>query len=181
MFCDFSLGNDILSQKHSHKKPVLLSLPELSSLLHSCFFWRSPTIQHCDFFFGAPSTYTSTVQSVSSSPSLPMHAPNLLSLPMQHPHTTRAYKHPILLPSTRIFSLCIFPTLLCFWQFIYTSRFLFFLTHSGFSNEMLEVFETEVLDFSILSHFIQWILSVSRYPTLTHLPLSRSLDTLLKI
>ena len=49
------------------------------------------------------------------------------------------------------------------------------LTPSGFFNGMLEVFESGVLNY----YTVLFILFVSRNPTLTHLPLSGSLDFLL--
>ena len=53
------------------------------------------------------------------------------------------------------------------------------LTLSGFFNGLLEVFEPEALNYFIFYHPIQSILSASRNPILTHLPLSGFLDSLL--
>ena len=53
------------------------------------------------------------------------------------------------------------------------------LTLSGFSNGMLEVFEAEALNYFTFFRSILLTLSVSRNPILTHLPLSRFLDSLL--
>ena len=50
---------------------------------------------------------------------------------------------------------------------------------SEFFSGMMEVFEPEALKYYTSFRFILWILSVCRNPTLTHLPLSTSLDTLL--
>ena len=56
-----------------------------------------------------------------------------------------------------------------------------FLTLTGFSNRMLEVFEHEALNYFTFSRPILSTLSVSRNPTLSHLPLSGFLDSLLCI
>ena len=53
------------------------------------------------------------------------------------------------------------------------------LTRSGFFNGMPEIFQPGALNYYTLSHLILWILFVFRNPTLTHLPLSGSLDSLL--
>ena len=53
------------------------------------------------------------------------------------------------------------------------------LTLSGFSNGMLEVFEPGALKYFTFSRPILSTLSASRNPILTHLPLSRFLDSLL--
>ena len=53
------------------------------------------------------------------------------------------------------------------------------LTRSGFFNGTLEIFKPEALNCYTLSRLILWITSVSRNPTLTHLPLSASLHSLL--
>ena len=53
------------------------------------------------------------------------------------------------------------------------------LTPSGFSNGMLEVFEPESLNYFTFFRPIPLTLSVSRDPTLTHLPHSGFLDSLL--
>ena len=52
------------------------------------------------------------------------------------------------------------------------------LTGSGFFNRMPKVFKPEVLNYFTLPHFILRILSLSRNPILTHLPFSRSIDSL---
>ena len=52
------------------------------------------------------------------------------------------------------------------------------ITRSEISNGMLEVSEPGPLSYSILSSLILLTLSVSRNSTLTHLPLSESLDSL---
>ena len=52
------------------------------------------------------------------------------------------------------------------------------LTCSAFFNRMLEVFEPGALNYYTLSRLNLWILSVSRNPILTHLPLSGFLDSL---
>ena len=53
------------------------------------------------------------------------------------------------------------------------------LTLSGFFNGMLEVFEPGALNYFTFFRPILSILSASRYPILTHLPLSGFLDSLL--
>ena len=53
------------------------------------------------------------------------------------------------------------------------------MTLSGFFNGMLEVFEPGALNYFIFYRLIQSILSASRNPILTHLPLSGFLDFLL--
>ena len=53
------------------------------------------------------------------------------------------------------------------------------LTLSGFFNGMLEVFDPEALNYFIFYRPIQSILSASRNPILTHLPLFGFLDSLL--
>ena len=117
---------------------------------------------------GSSSLYTSAVQ---PDPSRPFH------LPMQRSCSTLAYKFStLLLPASYLLFLHP-PRPLMYLAFLLLS--LHPLFHSGFFNGMLEVFVPEALDFSTLSHFILWILSVSRNPTLTHLPLSGSLDILL--
>ena len=79
----------------------------------------------------------------------------------------------------RIFSVCVFITALCFWLFFYTCCFLFSLTPSRFFNGMLGVSNPRALNYYTLSRFILLTLFVSRNLTLTHLPLSGSLDSLL--
>ena len=49
---------------------------------------------------------------------------------------------------------------------------------SGLFNGMLEVFEPGALNYYTLSSLILLILSISRNPTLTHLPLSGFLDSM---
>ena len=56
---------------------------------------------------------------------------------------------------------------------------LLLLTLSGFFNGMLEVSEPGALNYFIFYRPIQLILSASRNPILTHLPLSGFLDSLL--
>ena len=53
------------------------------------------------------------------------------------------------------------------------------LTYSGFFNGMLEVFEPGALNYFTFSRPILSTLSASKNPILTHLPLSRFLDSLL--
>ena len=53
------------------------------------------------------------------------------------------------------------------------------LTHSGFFNGMLEVFEPVALNYSTFCRPILTILSASRNPISTHLPLCGFLDSLL--
>ena len=54
------------------------------------------------------------------------------------------------------------------------------LTRSGFFNRMLEIFELVALNYNTFSRLISLTLSVTRDPTLTHLPLFGSLDSLLR-
>ena len=98
---------------------------------------------------------------------------------MQHSRPTLAFKPLTFLPPTSFLLPLHRPTLSCFWPFFYISCFLSRLTPSGFFKGMTEVFEPEVLSYYTLSRLILWILSVSRNPTSTHLPLSGSLDSLL--
>ena len=53
------------------------------------------------------------------------------------------------------------------------------LTSLEFFNEMPKIFEPGTLNYYTLSCLIIWILSVFRNPTLTHLPLFGSMDSLL--
>ena len=111
-------------------------------------------------------TYTSTVQS----------GPHLLMLhsrvtPVSEPpipHLPILYLFPLLLHHRSLLLaifLCLLPPLLP-------------LTISGFINRMLEVFKPEAMNYFIFYRPIQSILSASRNPILTNLPLSKSLDFL---
>ena len=112
-------------------------------------------------------TYTSIVQSgppftdaalsrhLVSKPHIP-HLPILYLLPLPLHH------RPLLLA----FLLCLMPSLLP-------------LTLSGFFNGMLEVFEPGALSYFTFSRPILSILSASRNPIITLLPLSGFLDSLL--
>ena len=98
---------------------------------------------------------------------------------MQHSHPTLAFKPFVPFHPLSIFSLCTLTTASCFRMFFYTSCFLFSLTPSGFFNGILGVFEPRALNFCPLFRLISLTLFVSRNLTLTHLPLSGSLDSLL--
>ena len=65
-----------------------LSLLELLSLVHLCFFWRPHIYQHCNLLSDFSSWYISTAQS---------GPPGLL---MQHSHPTLTFKPLILFPPT---------------------------------------------------------------------------------
>ena len=99
---------------------------------------------------------------------------------MQHLHPTLIFKPPILFPPTLYFSLCTLTTASCSWLFLFTSCFLFpSLTLSGFFNGMLGVFKPGALNYYTLFRLIPLTLYISRNLTLIHLPLFRSLDSLL--
>ena len=61
---------------------------------------------------------------------------------------------------------------------LYLLLSLLLLTHPGFFNGTSELFESDVLKYGILFHFIMWILSAFRNPTSTRLPLSGYMVTL---
>ena len=113
--------------------------------------------------------YTSTVQ--SASPLLMLHSrPTLVSKPLiPHPPTLYLLLLP---PHLRLLLLaallCLLPPLLP-------------LTLSGFFNGMLEVFEPGALNYFTFSRPTLSILSASRNPILTSLPLSGFLDSLLSV
>ena len=93
--------------------------------------------------------------------------------------STLVFKPLILLQPTCYPSPCIQLTPLCSWLFFYISSFLFPLTGSGFFNGMPEVSNPGALNHYILSRLILLTSSVSRNLTLTHLPFSKSLASLL--
>ena len=94
-----------------------------------------------------------------------------------HPHLQTSY--PPFCP------FCIsFPCTHLLQPLMFLAVFLYLLPHlpltpSGFFNAMLEVSKPSALKDYTLSHLILLAPSVSKNPTLTHLPLSGSLDTLL--
>ena len=98
---------------------------------------------------------------------------------MQHPRPTLAFKP--LIPLLLILFLLPLPltTASCSWLSFYACCFLFPLTSSGFFNGMLAVSEPGALNCCIFFRPTQLILSVSRNPISTHLPLYESLDSLL--
>ena len=91
------------------------------------------------------------------------------------------FKPFILVDPFFVISLCPLTTVPCSWLSFYASCFLSPLTLSGFSNGMLAVFKPEALNCFTFFHPNLLILSVSRNPILTHLPLSEFLDSLLCI
>ena len=110
--------------------------------------------------------YTSTVQ--SGPPLLMLHSrvtpvskPPIPHLPIRYFLPLLPHRRPLLLA----FFLRLLPPLLP-------------LTLSGFFNGMLEAFKPGALNYFIFYRPIQSILSASRNPILTHLPLSRFLDSL---
>ena len=111
--------------------------------------------------------YTSTVQSgppllmLYSHPT-PIFKPLIPHLPILYLLPLPLYHRPLLLTVL----LCLLPPLSP-------------LTFSGFFNIMLEVFEPGALNYFTFSPPILSTLSASRNPILTHLPLSRFLDSLL--
>ena len=112
-------------------------------------------------------TYTSTVQ--SGPPLLMLHSRVTPISKPPIPHLPILYLLPLLLhhrPMLLAIFLCLLPPLLS-------------LTLSGFFNGMLEVSEPGALNYFIFYYPIQSILSASRNPILTHLPLSGFLDFLL--
>ena len=129
-----------------------------------------PQYQHCVFLFGLlqlAHLYCST---------WPICHPLL----MQHFRPTLTFKPLTLLPLTLyLFSLHPFRPLMFLAVFLHVLLPLLLLTRSEFFNGMLEVFEPEALNCYSLSRLIMLTLSVSSNPTLTHLPLSKSLDFLL--
>ena len=114
-------------------------------------------------------TYTSTVQ--SGPPPLMLHSRITPVSKLFIPHLPILYLLPLLLhhrPLLLAIFLRLLPPLLS-------------LTLSGFFNGTLEVSEPGALNYFIFYRPIQSILSASRNPILTHLPLSSFLDFLLCI
>ena len=112
-------------------------------------------------------TYTSTVE--SGPPLLMLHSRPTLISKLSIPHLPILYLLP--LPSNHR------PLLLA--VLLHLLPPLLPLTLSGFFNGMLEVSESGALNYFIFYHPIQLILSASRNPILTHLPLFGFLDFLL--
>ena len=96
---------------------------------------------------------------------------------MQHSRPTLAFTPLIPFRPLCIFLLCSLTSASCSWLFLYTSCFLFPLTPPGFFNGMLVVSEPEALNFYTIFRLTPLNLSISK--NLTHLPLSRILDSLL--
>ena len=113
--------------------------------------------------------YTSTVQS---------GPPSTDAALSRHPRLQTSY--PPVGPFCVSF-LCSFTTVPCSCPFFYASFLLSSLTLSEFFSGMLEVFEPGALNYLVFYYPIQSILFASRNPILTHLPLSRFLDSLLCI
>ena len=99
---------------------------------------------------------------------------------MLHSHPTLVSKPAIPICSFYISFLCSFTTVPCSWSSFYASCLLSSpTTLSGFFNEMLEVSEPGELNYSAFFLLFLSILSASRNPILTHLPLFWFLDSLL--
>ena len=92
------------------------------------------------------------------------------------------HSRPTLVFKTLVLLLPIFyllTTATCSWLSFYAFCFLPPLTPSGFFNGMVEVFEPGALNYYTFYRPTALILSASRNPILTHLPLSEFLDSLL--
>ena len=153
--------------KWVHPRCLQLSLSKFralgSSHSWSCLPCRNTVTPSLD----SSNTYTSTVQ--SGPPPLMLHYRITSVSKPPIPHLPILYLFPLPLhhcPLLLAIFLCLLPPLLP-------------LTLSGFFNGMLEVSEPGVLNYFIFYHPIQLILSVSRNPISTLLPLSRFLDFLL--
>ena len=120
-------------------------------------------------FSDSSSLYTSTVQAGPSGP----------PLLIQHSRLTLAFKPLVSLPPICIFSLSTLTTNSCSWLSLYTFYSLSPLNPSEFFNGILEISEPGALNFYTFFRLIPLTLFVSRILTLTHLPLSGFLDSLL--
>ena len=101
-----------------------------------------------------------------------------LPLPMQASRPTLVYKPPtFLLPTSYLLPLHPPHPIMILAVVLYLLLPLPALTHAEFFNGILEVFKPEVLNYYTSSRFILWILSLSRYLILIHLPLFGSRDT----
>ena len=153
--------------KWVHLRCSQLSLPKFialgSSHSWSCLPCRNTVTPSSD----SSKAYTSTVQ--SAPPLLMLHSRVILVSKPPIPHLPILYLLPLLLHHR--------PLLLSI--FLHLLPFLLPLTLSGFFNGMLEVFEPGALNYFTFYRPIQSILSASRNPILTHLPLSGFLDSLL--
>ena len=156
----FKVLTTLLLQVQCSRK---LSFPELSSFLRPFFSRIFHIVQHCYFLFRL-------FQLVYLHCSTWFICP---PLPMQDSHSTLAYQHITLLPPT-LYILPLHPPhpFMFLEVLLYLLLPLPLLIPSEFFNRLLEVFESEALNFSNLSHLILWILSVSRNPTYTCLPFS---------
>ena len=96
---------------------------------------------------------------------------------MLHSRPTLVFK--LLFPSRLILYLLLLPPHHRPLLLAVLVRLLSPLTLSGFSNEVLEVFEPEALNYFSFFCPILLTLSVSRNPILTHLPFFRLLDSLI--
>ena len=135
-----------------------LSLLELFSLLHPCFFLRFHTYQHCAFLLGL-------FQLVYLHCSMWPHCANAALAPYPRLQTFYPFFRPLC-----IFSLCTLTTVSCSWLFLFTSCFLFpSLTPSEFFNGMLGVSDPGALNSYTLFHPIPLTLFVSRILTLIYL------------
>ena len=153
--------------KWVHLRCSQLSLSKFRALGSSHFWSCLPCRNTVTPSSDSSDMYTSTVQ--SGPPLLMLH---FRITPVSKPlirHRPILYLLPMLLhhrPSLLAIFLCLLPPLLP-------------LTLSGFFNGMLEVFEPGALNYFTFFRPIQSILSASRNPILTHLPLSGFLDSLL--
>ena len=167
--------------KRVHLKCSLLFFSRFKTL-GSSHSWSCPPF--CVPASSGDSTLTSTVTSSSDCSSLyastAQFGPSAPPLLMQHSRSTLPSNLLSFFRSLHIFSLCKLITASCFWLFLFAYCFLFSsLTPSGFFNGMLADSEPGALNFYSSFCLISLTLFVFRNLTLTYLPLSESLDSLL--
>ena len=126
--------------------------------------------------FSDDNTVTSCLDFPACIPPLFNLVPTLI---MQNFGLTLALKPLFLFRPLCIFFLCTLSSTSRSWLSLYTSCFLFPLTHLGFFNGTLVVSEPGALNFYTLFHPTPLTLSVSRHLISTHLPFSGFLDSLL--
>ena len=139
-------------------------------MLRPCFFWRSHTLQHCVFPFGLLRLVylhclTWSIWFHSANAALPPHP----RLQICYPPSAHLLSPPSAPSSPPHVPGC----------FSIPHAFSFPLTRSGFFNEMLEVHCISSLNCCTLSRLNLFTLSVFKNSTLTHLPLSGFLDSML--
>ena len=157
-----------ICSKRVHLRCSQLSLSKFRALGSSHSWSCSPCRNTVTPSSDSSNMYTSTVQ--SGPPLLMLHScPILVSKPLMPPsaHSVSPSSAPHLRPLLQAAFLRLLPPLLP-------------LTPSGFFNGMLEVFEPEALNYFTFYDPILSTSSASRNPILTHLPLSRFLDSLLR-